>query len=329
MKLATLLLCVATAAHAEPAPRPVHTAANDKAAAAFVEVVRKVTRVAIDNQNDCARMAAVMGLVYDGNKEVVVRGQQVVANERVPDETFLELMRLQKHLGEMVTRRCKNDAAVAAAIGRFAAKPLQPPGLDDKMVQRFLKVFTAVSDAIVANSPDCKKTAAVVNRILDANEDLITAMRADWSGRTTLQVADHMAADMQRIQPAMRKCDASAELHVALHRFGTDAPGTPPQAPPPTYGFDDPVVKKFIAVSERVTEVAIASAPDCAKIGASVNRLLDANVSVLADFQQRASQVSLDVWARINANTDRLETPMQPCGGDPAVKRALLRLMIP
>lgn len=171
---------------------------------------------------------------------------------------------------------------------------------------------------MVANLPDCSKAAAAVNHLLDVNQDLIAAIRSDWSERNAEQVGDRVAKDVQRVREAVTTCEGNSEFSAALARFRR----TPE---PPT---DDALMAKFVALYDHITDAAVAAAPDCKRIAAAIGHVIDNNRQVIIDINLAAGGPSRDAVAHLTASHARLDAGVGACTQDGAVQAALGRLAI-
>jgi hypothetical protein len=89
-------------------------------------------------------------------------------------------------------------------------------------VDKFIAFFDKLVDTIVADKADCPKMATDINKLVDANQDLLKkASEAKAKGQKLPQDAmDHMNASSKKMLSAiMEKCAQDKGVQAALQRM--------------------------------------------------------------------------------------------------------------
>jgi hypothetical protein len=92
---------------------------------------------------------------------------------------------------------------------------------DKADIQKWLAFFDKLVDIVVADKDDCAKMAGDLNKLIDANKDLIQkASDAVSAGKKLPEDAQkHMMASAQKMGPAMQKCGNDKAVQAAFMRM--------------------------------------------------------------------------------------------------------------
>ncbi len=102
-----------------------------------------------------------------------------------------------------------------------ADTPAKPDAATQAKIDKFLKIFDSLVDAMVKDGTDCVKGAADIVAIADANKEAFDdAAKARAAGKKLPQEAiDHMTAGIQKMMPMMRACTKDQKFMAALGRI--------------------------------------------------------------------------------------------------------------
>jgi ElaB/YqjD/DUF883 family membrane-anchored ribosome-binding protein len=86
---------------------------------------------------------------------------------------------------------------------------------------KFMAFFDKFIDTIVADKDSCPKMAADINKLIDANSDLLKkANEAQKAGKKLPKASeDHMKESSKKIGDAMNKCAGDKGVQAALERM--------------------------------------------------------------------------------------------------------------
>ena len=98
----------------------------------------------------------------------------------------------------------------------FAADEISQADAD-----KFMVFFDKFIDTIVADKDNCPKMATDLNKLIDANADLLKkASEAQKSGKKLPKASeDHMKESSKKIGDSMNKCGADKGVQSALDRM--------------------------------------------------------------------------------------------------------------
>ena len=117
-------------------------------------------------------------------------------------------------------------ASVSTAYADDAKKPApapkaEPAPANKADIDKFLAFFDKIVDAVVKNSADCPKMASELNKLIDANQEILkTAAEEQAKGMQLPKDAqDHMMAQAKKMMGAAQKCGNDKDVQAALQRM--------------------------------------------------------------------------------------------------------------
>lgn len=128
-------------------------------------------------------------------------------------------MKLIRTLSLSLALAATASTAFADEAKKPAPAPANAPAKAD--VDKFLAFFDKLVDVVVADKDSCPKMAADVNKLIDANQDVLKAgAEAKAKGMTLPKDAqDHMMASVKRMMPAAQKCGNDKDVQAAMQRM--------------------------------------------------------------------------------------------------------------
>src|SRR4051812_48603910 len=138
-----------------------------------------------------------------------------------PQETPMKLIRtisLSLALATSISPAFADDAKKPAAPAPAPAAGKEPSKAD---VDKFLAFFDKLVDTVVADKDACPKMATDVNKLIDANQDLLKmGAEAKAKGMQLPKDAqDHMMASTKKMMGGMQKCGNDPEVQKAFQRL--------------------------------------------------------------------------------------------------------------
>jgi hypothetical protein len=114
--------------------------------------------------------------------------------------------------------------SISPAFADDAKKPTPAPapGTPSKAdVDKFLAFFDKLVDTVVADKDACPKMATDVNKLIDANQDLLKmGAEAKAKGMQLPKDAqDHMMASTKKMMGGMQKCGNDPDVQKAFQRL--------------------------------------------------------------------------------------------------------------
>lgn len=122
-----------------------------------------------------------------------------------------------------------NIIAVTLLLGLGARAARADEAADMK---KFMAFFDKIVDTVVADQDSCPKMATDLNKVIDANKDVLEMAKkyADSGKKMPAEMQKHMQDQVQRMMPGMQKCGSDKAVNAAFARLDV---GGKHHAPPP------------------------------------------------------------------------------------------------
>jgi hypothetical protein len=114
---------------------PARQTLSDAEAQKFVVFFEKLVTIAVDNQDDCARMATAFNAHIDANQALIKQAHEARSQgKELPPAVKQKLEGKTKDFQQALTKKCGNDKTVQAALMRIAPGKMDKDRMDkDRM----------------------------------------------------------------------------------------------------------------------------------------------------------------------------------------------------
>ena len=124
-----------------------------------------------------------------------------------------------------------NIIAVTLLLGLGARAARADEAADMK---KFMAFFDKIVDTVVADQDSCPKMATDLNKVIDANKDVLEMAKkyADSKKKMPPEMQKHMQEQVGRMMPGIQKCGQDKGVQAAFARLdvGGHHHGPPPAA---------------------------------------------------------------------------------------------------
>ena len=119
------------------------------------------------------------------------------------------------------------EPATTAEPATPAARPTPSDAELDALFARTLEFLSQFADAVAQNEKDCKKMAAAMTAVFDANAALLAEAKAYEGNEEVDAKADaymkaheaQLEASMGKMMPGMQACSGDTDVQAAMERF--------------------------------------------------------------------------------------------------------------
>ena len=119
------------------------------------------------------------------------------------------------------------EPATPAEPAPPAVKPTPSDAELDALFARTLEFLSQFADAVAKNEKDCKKMAAAMTAVFDANAALLAEAKAYEGNEEVDAKADaymkaheaQLEASMGKMMPGMQACSGDTDVQAAMERF--------------------------------------------------------------------------------------------------------------
>jgi hypothetical protein len=190
-------------------------------AEAYVALTTKLGELVAANRTDCLTMARAINRLLDANKQTLARGAEArAAGRELPPAA---LGRIQQVLQKLAIDldACVNDAAVQSAFARYRGDADVAAEVAAADAAKIVALVDEVAGVVKKHQHDCPKLAAGIERVIEANREVMrAAAAAEVAGKRMPPATQQlMLGKIQAVMPLMKKCTGDPAVVAAFGKL--------------------------------------------------------------------------------------------------------------